>query len=621
MIRRQVLAALAEGVAAGHDDAARDAVLRTEWLLRGRAKRRLEQALIDAALATNEPNSFHDPDAARHVHRVAALMVSRVDVDPTDRAAVAAEYAGLPVVTPRRAPVATLLLATSLAVVAAIAVILATTGTEDPRRRTRTVESYVRPLPPPVAGAYEKGGAPLRDEALEKLFADAFTDYVLEVDRDRARGGMDPVRAQHAIELRDAKAVAARGPGLANAWHDLIEMLEHWVHVPADGPGFKAFSRELRAKVRVVSDQLAAAGVGLYLEGLVRSRSDRAHAIVYTYRVEEVVFTRVGQERRRVLSLRRLDLLNRSWAVLGMQSEELGDPVLLLDKIDEHVASTVFPVLARDTAYPLGEFPGGEQVADSAGAAVRSELLQALGPDAARAGQIATLLAERTKLVEKWRGLVAELGLRLPRLEGLYLPETLLASLEKRVSKSEVERARDIDERLAQLEAGRIASRLHTLIAATVRRHEAWHGVDADRDEPLRYPAMLEEYLGPEVDDDGDIRRPVEHARAELSAYLCQIANDPATPHYALWHVARSTFERKLWGGAESYAGVMILEGLGRQLGIKTELPIIYDRAIDRGRLIRAAHALAAASGDQLRAAARSLWVELYGEQLVTIVD
>ncbi|MDQ3370801.1 MAG: hypothetical protein M3680_35735, partial [Myxococcota bacterium] len=73
MIRRHVQAALAAGITAGEDDAARAALRSTDWVLRGRAKRRLERSLIDGALATNEYGGFHDAEAARHVMRVAAL--------------------------------------------------------------------------------------------------------------------------------------------------------------------------------------------------------------------------------------------------------------------------------------------------------------------------------------------------------------------------------------------------------------------------------------------------------------------------------------------------------------------------------------------------------------------
>ena len=54
MIRRYVLAALATGVEAGDDGAAREAVGRTDWILRGPARRMLDHALIDAAMLTGQ---------------------------------------------------------------------------------------------------------------------------------------------------------------------------------------------------------------------------------------------------------------------------------------------------------------------------------------------------------------------------------------------------------------------------------------------------------------------------------------------------------------------------------------------------------------------------------------
>ena len=46
-------------------------------------------------------------------------------------------------------------------------------------------------------------------------------------------------------------------------------------------------------------------------------------AAILVFRVEDVVFVRAGGEPRRVLSLRRLDQLNMSHSLLGMQTEEL----------------------------------------------------------------------------------------------------------------------------------------------------------------------------------------------------------------------------------------------------------------------------------------------------------
>ncbi len=556
MIRRRVLSALAAGIAAGDEDAARAALQQTEWVLRGRARRRLEQALIDAALETNELGTGN-ADAARHVQRVAALGLARVKLDVFDRERVIVAYAALPVPRVSTLPIMTLALVLAVAALGVVIVKVAATASRTPRA-VRTAEGYVRPLTPPPAGAFKDGGVPARDEAIEKLLLEDFTAFVIDTDAQRRRAAMHPERNAELVALERAAAIAARGPELVAAWSDMLAALERWVHVPVSSQSFDDIARELRAKVRVVSDQLAAAGIGLYLEGDVLTFNGAAHAIIYSYRVEQVVFVVAGGTPRRVLSLRRLDRLNLTHALLGMQSEELGDPVVLLDQIDAHVTRVLVPLLARDTPYPLGDEDWQRSeaghLAVAAGTVVRRELAAVLGAD----------------------------------VTGPTAP----AAIAK-------------------------------LVVATVRRHEAQHGVDDDRvpDGPLRYPPALEALLGDELDQRGMPRPSVERTRAELAAYLSQIANDPVTPQLSLWQVAHHVFDRHRWGTAESYAGVLIVEGLARQLHVAQAGPVIHDGAIDRTRLLEPAVALVTASDDQLRAAARALWTELYDEPFVPIVD
>ena len=95
MIRRHVLAALAAGIDAGDDDAARKHLRRVDYVVRSLAKRRLEAALIDAALATNEVDAAN-PDSVRHVQRVAALAIAKATPDDvSDHARVQAAYDAL----------------------------------------------------------------------------------------------------------------------------------------------------------------------------------------------------------------------------------------------------------------------------------------------------------------------------------------------------------------------------------------------------------------------------------------------------------------------------------------------------------------------------------------------
>lgn len=621
MIRRHVLAALAAGIDAGDDDAARAHLRRIDYVIRRAAKRRLESALIDAALATNELDSTN-PESVRHVQRVAALTLAKALPDDVgDRERVAAAYRALPAPKSGGAPLATIFASIVGAVaIAGLALVIAI-------RPPKAKRAYARPLPPPAAGAFKDGGVPLPDPAIEKLFEDELTDLVIESDRDRQGGGMDKDRKAHSDALLDAPAIVAKGPALAKAWRDMLGMLDRWVSVPVSSQEFEAIARDFRHRVRDVSDQLAAAGIGYYLWGDVMIRgSGAANALIYSYRVEEVVLVKAGSQLRRVLSLRRLDEINLTHSLLGMQSTELGDPVLLLDQIDKHVATKVLPVLEPNASYQLGDDAyaktDGKQLSLLAGKAIREEIAAALGKDAPAAHSIATLLAERAKLVEEWRDVMDRKGWRFGRTNELFLPEGLVESLEGHVTNTQRDRARAIDDELARLEAPRIASLVHQMVAATVRRHEAQHGLDDEREEPLRYPNQLSQFLGDTTtDEDGEPLRYIESARAELAAYVSQVANDPTTTHLSLWHVARFAFDDDQVNSSEFYAGVLLLEGLARHLKIPSPGPSIYDRRVDRERLLQIATPLVSLRGEQLRTAARALWKELYAEDIITISD
>ncbi|MFN0252130.1 MAG: hypothetical protein ACKV2T_34965 [Kofleriaceae bacterium] len=628
MIRRHVLAALAAGIEAGDDDAARAQIRRVDYIVRRAAKKKLESALIDAALATNELDSTN-PESVRHVQRVAALQVAKSPLpdDITDHDRVAAAYRTLPLVKAGGAPIATVIACVLGAL--AIAGITFAIALRPPKGK----RSYKRPLPPPAAGAFKDGGVPLPDAEIEKLFKDELTDLVLESDRDRQSGGMDKDRKAHSDALLEAPAMVSKGPALAKAWKDMLGMLDRWVSVPMASREFERIARDFRHRVRDVSDQLAAAGVGYYLEGDVMIRgSGAANALIYSYRVEEVVFVQARRgadgisKPRRVLSLRRLDQINLVHTLLGMQSTELGDPVLLLDQIDQHVATKVLPVLEPEASYPLGDDAyaktDGRRISQLAGTAIRDEIARALGKDAAAAHAIATLLGERGKLIEEWREVMDAKGWRFGRTNDLFLPEGLVDSMEGHVTNAQRDRAKAIDEELARLEAPRIASLVHQMVAGTVRRHEAQHGIDDDREEPLRYPKQLSEFLGEETEDeDGEPLRYIESARAELSAYISQVANDPTTTHLSLWNVARYAFDDDQVNSSEFYAGVLLLEGLARHLKVPSPGPVIHDRRVDRDRLLQIATPIVVMPSERLRTAATALWKELYAEDLTVIVD
>ncbi len=243
---------------------------------------------------------------------------------------------------------------------------------------------YTRPSPPAPVGAYLAGGAPAHDHAIEQLLGALITTVATPGERARAGAG---VRA-----MREHPAVA--GGGLAPAWRGLVDSVERFDAEAADHP-YEPAVAELRARVHTVTDQLASAGLGYFLDlEMTAQREPELSA----YRVEKVTFVRAGDARVRVLDLRRIGDVGRT--VLGMKPEGLNDPVVLLDEIDEHVRTQLVPVL-EGTPYALSDDSWarsrrGRMASAAAGQAVRRELAAALGSDAAVHDRA---IARTTKLV------------------------------------------------------------------------------------------------------------------------------------------------------------------------------------------------------------------------------
>ena len=608
MVRRHLLAALSTGLKARDEDAARHALGEIDWVVRGFARRRLERVLIDATLATRTWATSGDPTATNHVLRLASLYVLGArDVarrsDRGRRAFVAlppapapsrrrsSPHRGVPARDARRVLITKIVIG---------------------RPADRT---FQRAQAPPSSGAFLTGGTPLADPALEALLRNQLTELIVATDHAVNYGDVsDADRVKRHAALLGDTAMTHHGPGLAAAWLALLGALDHWAHlIPADRAWDPAVA-DLRAASRAVSEQLAALGLGYYLDGDVVLGGGRRHAILYAYRVEHIAFVVAGTVKRRVLGLRRLDHLNFSRTLLGMQSEELGDPLLLLDQIDEHVASHLLGLLGTYGLYPLGDprWRGsrrGIEVGAAAGAAVRTELLAALGADAGIARAIGDLAADRGQLLDRWREYLELHHLTLRPVDTALLPEGYLPSLAAVLPEDQRERMAALDAEMAELGVPMIASRLHDLVAATVRRHEAQHAFDTDRGGSLIQPVSLQMLVGPVVDADGVERPLARRALGELSAYVSQIASDPVTPHLSLWALARSAFDRTRWGRPESYVAAIVIDGLARELDVPSAGVVVHDGKIDRDRLGQLAVAIAGVRGSELRAAAARLWV------------
>ncbi|MEJ7596543.1 MAG: hypothetical protein WKG01_01430 [Kofleriaceae bacterium] len=154
---------------------------------------------------------------------------------------------------------------------------------------------YARPAPPAAVGAFREGGTPDRDVAIEAALG----------------------RLPGTIPAPDDAAFARSG--LAPAWRALVRELARWPHLTSTDRQLDARSTELRARAATVSDQLAAARLGYYLDVQIPIVDSIARPELHAYRIDEVAFVRADRERVRVLGVRRLDHVRL--AMLGRTSE------------------------------------------------------------------------------------------------------------------------------------------------------------------------------------------------------------------------------------------------------------------------------------------------------------
>ncbi len=379
MIRRHVLAALTAGIEAGDEDVARASLAAIDWVLRFPARRRLEAALLDATIAVGAGAAGNDVRAVRHRLRAAMLIAARAPAcDLGDRDVVTAAYADVAVPPPPRLPIVTGLAAVATMACAMVVVFamvrVVTVGAANAEFR--------RPSPPPGAGAFRSGGVPIHNSAIERVLAVELP--ALDSHRVTDEAG----RKSRVASLRDHRAFANHGSDLAAAWRNLVDTFAHWQELGSSARSTHRraaiASRELRARVFVMSDQLAVVGLGYVLDVEVGD-DPRQRTGIYAFRIDEVGFVRADSARQRVLGVRRLDHLTDEVTILGMTAGERRDPIVLLDEVDDKVRTQILPVLGGQP-YLVGDdswarTTQGRRVAVAASEAIRRELHTALGFD------------------------------------------------------------------------------------------------------------------------------------------------------------------------------------------------------------------------------------------------
>jgi hypothetical protein len=368
-----------------------------------------------------------------------------------------------------------------------------------------------------------------------------------------------------------------------------------------------------------LDDEIAATGAGYFVDGdaIHDSASGRRLSVVYAFAVERVSLFTAGDTTVPALHVRRIDHLNWTHTLLGFTRPHLRSAVVLLDQLDEHVLTLIAPGLARGASVRLfdadADVPERAAVEARAGELARAEYGALPGVDAVAAAKLGELLGRRRGLLEALEKRATERGMALVVPPLLRLPEGFSRSLAGLAGKAELAELGTIDEALGGDEDLRAFAALREALGASVERHEVQHRLDARA--PRVMPKELSERVGP-LEKDGKERGHAAAARAELSAYLAELARDERTGVFGVGMVARFLFDKHLHGTAESNAAVVILEGLASELALPPEAPLVVSHTVDRRVASKLYLALTAVPAERLRGAAKRLWERLFAAPL-----
>jgi hypothetical protein len=632
-----VLWAIARAIEQGGEvDVALAALRGLDPLLRGSARRRLREAHADAQLATRVRQGA---DGARHVLRLAYLLVAGVlpaRAARDDPSAIEAAYDEA--CRARPAPRMTVWWRTiglGAAIVAAGAALAFAAGIL-PRsaHRGSTPAKLGVEATPAQRDAFADGGVPMAtpgDAVIARALGNDAPDFLIALDRrSRARREQAAARVEAAeAAMRDARsralapdARAALGEAPSRALEALLDMALDAADKDDRTP------EEFGRRAAAFDDALAAAGLGYFVDAdvITEVANGRRFVLVYFFRVARVDVWGTPSQTVRALWLRRLDKLNWSHALLGFTRPTNRNAAVLLDQLEEQILTLLGPALADTASMTLYEpadsgakdadrvLADREAVEAKAGEIARAELGAVPRIDRLAVAKLGRLLGQRHTLFQRWEALARPRGMTIVEPSQLRLPEGFGKSLGGLVPADDLAEMHRIDEALDDATRAQAFASLRDVLGRSVERHEVQHRLDALGQEPLRMPKALEERVGELMDEDGKERRIAASARAELSAYLAELARDTRTPKLGLTMITRFLFDQRLHGTGESYAALTILEGLAGRFASTAQLStLLVNHKIDRHAVASAWFALVALPSQRLREEAGKLWQELFG--------
>jgi hypothetical protein len=623
MIRPRVQYALQLAIQAdGKDRVAYAELSRIDPLLRGSVRRGIQRAIREALFATTIP-SMH-PEGALHLMRLSYLYAAKAlgGVTPDDVEAVSKQYQSLPLVKKPFAFWWPSLSALGLIVGASVFFLL---SSQQEGSKSR-LDASLRPAPPP-SGAFALGGVPSTQESvIYETLTEAVPSYIIALDRVQRlknstdKSAVDSWAKELSISrekiLSTAMKLALGENGFTRLRGVLVAAEE--VSRAESGKASEDIERFM-GSVGALNDELAALGVGYFIDSDVISSSSGYFAVLYSFIIENIDLFSIEGNTIRALMLRRIDNLNISQALLGFTRPQLRDALSLRDQVDELLVSYVLPGLDPGALISLVDeeteatAPAWQELAERRAAQlIREEYGKKLEASATRIGE---LLNRRRILFLQWNQTLSERGMRLSPPAALVDEGHYQEELEGLVPKVELDELLEIQTQLASPAAAQALTAARKLLAISVARHEVQHRADFSRATPRRTPFALLEFVGMEISESGVENKFATQTKDELSAYLGELARDAATTRVNLTLLSRFLFNRALWGSAESYVALVVFQEVGRELGLIVPR-LSEDGSIERERVSSLYLQLTEKTPQELQAAAARAWEKQFGEPL-----
>jgi hypothetical protein len=290
-----------------------------------------------------------------------------------------------------------------------------------------------------------------------------------------------------------------------------------------------------------------------------------------------------------------------------------------LDLVERDLVTQILPAIPDGELMSLTdgdtELSREDWVArvQKAGASIIRKHYAALQGDVrAAAERLGPLLARRRTLLSEWNKALRgdRTVLRMPRR---LVPEAdYTTELHLRVPSTELREWDSLHDELLGGERLEDFEMVRESYIRSVERHEVQHRIDYSA-ERLEIPELVAYRLGG-VSRMGHKTNSVPMGTtAELSAYLAQIADDPA-PLLALVTMSRICLSKYTNRTTHGLSALIALEAIARELGVDTEKEI--GRVVSRKELAALVEKLGKTPPQLLRKATRDAYRTLFGEAL-----